>query len=645
MTMKIFDRDYHPDPEISSGQRVLRTDGAQYNHLFSGADVRDTIVMDNGEVEDTLKVIEAVVWKYINDTKAIAEKLKAGRLEDTLRNIWEFLYYNIQYKLDAQGLEELRRPARAWHDRLTGIDCDCFSIFCSSLLCNLGIPHRFRITRYSQPHWQHIYVIVPIADSATYYTVDAVLGQFNYEKPFMQKMDYTMSLNGIKIAVLSGVENHSPSANDTGRIVMNAMQLAAANNTALHAALFGVDLQGLGILDGETYLQGLVRDPALEQGLYRYLLATRQAIAENPVTSFVAGYNHEELLKMLDYAIQYWFTDKREQALGQLMANEALLDQLNGFGNLDGVLSDDELYGDDDILAGEDNDIYLGRVKRTQKQRTQKKQARQPKAKKKAFFKKVGQGLKKTGKGLVRFNPATIAARNGFLLALKLNVGKMSSRLKWAYATPEQARAKGINPAVIERTKKALVKVERLFEKVGGKKDNLRKAILSSRQGRLNGLGALGAVPVAAAVASATPLITAVVSIMRETGLVKKDEAIDISATEGEATEDDGVVFNEPDDAVVTGQIYPDNTDEVTGEDAIDGLGNIATGAVKFAQNNPILGIALGGALAYGVYKLLDSDTDKAARETPSVNRPLSGHIEGVSSRHPLTHTKIFQLA
>lgn len=639
MTMKIFNRDYHPDLEISSGQRILRTDGARYNQLFPKADANDTVVMDNGEVADTLKVIEEVVWKYVTDTKEIAKTLKRDRLEDTLRNVWEFLYYNIQYKLDKQGMEELRRPARAWHDRQSGIDCDCFSIFCSSILCNLGVPHRFRITRYSQPHWQHIYVIVPLAKDEGYYTIDAVLGQFNYEKPFTQKMDYTMSLDGIKIAVLSGVENNSPSANDTGRIVMNAMQLAAANNVALHAAIFGVDLQGLGILDGETYLQGVVKDPVLEQGLYRYLLATRQAVAENPVTSFVAGYNHQELLKMLDYAIQYWFTDKRNAALGQLMANEAMLDRLNGFGSLEGLLGDDELYGDDDILTGDEVDFQLGgRAKRQQRKQQQQKQG-SPKAKKKGFFKKVGQGLKKVGKGLMRFNPATIAARNGFLLALKLNVGKMSSRLKWAYATPEQAKAKGVNPAMIARAKKALEKVEKLFEKIGGKKDNLRKAILSGKKGRLNGLGELGAVPVAAAVAAATPLITAVVKIMRDSGLAKKDEAIDISSTDGAATEDDGVSFDEEETA---GNEAPIPTDdyEGNGEEVMEGLGNIATGAIKFAQNNPMLGIAIGGAIAYGVYKVLDKDgTSDTNKEIASP--ALTGHGSG---RHP-PGGRTFQLA
>ena len=64
-----------------------------------------------------------------------------------------------QYKLDKKGLEQLRRPARTWADRKSGVDCDCMSIFASSILTNLQIPHKFRITKYSQDSWQHVYVI------------------------------------------------------------------------------------------------------------------------------------------------------------------------------------------------------------------------------------------------------------------------------------------------------------------------------------------------------------------------------------------------------------------------------------------------------------------------------------------------------
>lgn len=396
------------------------------------------------------------------------------------------------------------------------------------------------------------------------------------------------------------------------------MQLAAANNVALHAAIFGVDLQGLGILAGEEYLLGAVKDPEIEKGLYRYLVATRQAIAEHPITSYVAGYNHQEILKMLDYAVQYWFTDKRDEALGQLIANEALLDRLDGFGNLDGILSDDDLYGDDDILTGDD-DLQLGKAKN------------KPKKKKKGFFKKIGEGVKKVGKTLVRFNPATIAARNGFLLALKLNVGKMSTRLKWAYATPQQAAAKKVSPNTVAKAKKALEKVEKLFEKIGGKKNNLRKAILSGKKGKLDGLGELGIIPVAAAVAAATPIITAVVKILKDSGLTKKDENVDISSTEGDAVADDGITFDDNDTGSSTSadtELTVTDAGASTGsEESMEGLGNIATGAIKFAQNNPMLGLAIGGAVAFGIYKLLDSDKHEQPKELPPPKQPpaLSG--------------------
>jgi hypothetical protein len=518
-------------------------------------------------------------------------------------------------------------------DRISGIDCDCFSIFCSSILCNLGIPHKFRITKYSKPHWQHIYVIVPKPNG--HWTVDAVLGQFNYEKPFTQKMDYTMSLNGINIAVLSGFDGDEPNNtmpaiiepvnNDFvplgGGIVMNQDQLAAVQNRALHATLFAHDLQGLGLIDGEHQLLGAISNRDLEDGLYKYLLATRQAIAENPATAMVAGYNQQDILKMLDYAIQYWYSDKREQALGQLMLNEQYLNQMNGLGALGNIISDDELYGDDDILFGDEELEGLGRAKAAKAAKPAKptkaakraQKAASPKPKQKGFFKKVGNGLKKVGKGIVRFNPATIAARNGFLLALKTNVGKLSEKLKWAYATPQQAQAKGVTPSTIAKAKNALTKIEKLFTKIGGKPDNLRKAILSAKKGRLNGLDGLGAAPAAAAIAAATPIIVAAINAMKSSGLVAPNESVDITST----GEDEGVSFETNDE-----MIYPEEESEAveisedSGEEYMEGLGNITSGVIQFTQNNPMLGIAIGGTVAYGIYHFMNQGSSKSKGKT-----------------------------
>jgi hypothetical protein len=139
---------YHPET-IVSGKRTIR-DGSRFNPYFPPPDERDRVIIQDGEVTDTVELMEKVVWKYLDDTKRIAPLLKRPSTHETCQAIWEFIHNFIQYKLDQRGLEQLRRPARSWAERATGVDCDCMSIFTSSILTNLKIPHSFRITKYSQ---------------------------------------------------------------------------------------------------------------------------------------------------------------------------------------------------------------------------------------------------------------------------------------------------------------------------------------------------------------------------------------------------------------------------------------------------------------------------------------------------------------
>jgi hypothetical protein len=71
---------------------------------------------------------------------------------------------------------------------------------------------------------------------------------------------------------------------------------------------------------------------------------------------------------------------------------------------------------------------------------------------------------------------------------MKLNLGKMASKLKWAYGTQQQAAAKNVSAGTWQKSKDALVKVERLFaDKLQGSRDALKNAILKGRAGNLSG--------------------------------------------------------------------------------------------------------------------------------------------------------------
>lgn len=107
----------------------------------------------------------------------------------------------------------------------------------------------------------------------------------------------------------------------------------------------------------------------------------------------------------------------------------------------------------------------------------------------KTAAKKVGTVVKKVGDKVgdgIRFlnryvNPATILLRNGFLLAMKVNLMNVAGRLRYAYLTDAQAQVKGINLNELKKVRSVKDRAETVYWQAGGKKENLKKAILSGK--------------------------------------------------------------------------------------------------------------------------------------------------------------------
>lgn len=547
---------------ITSGYRPIKK-GDQYNRYFPQPQEKDRIVIEDGEVDDTVDLMRKVVHKYLADTENIAPVLKGNSINETCQNIWNFLYHHIQYKRDKRGLEQLRRPARSWADRKTGIDCDCFSIFASSILTNLGIRHAFRITKYGEKHYQHVYVVVPNGNQMI--IIDPVLSSFNYEKPYTARKDFfqsihtskeQMSLSGIDIAVLSGHENEIES-------------------------LLGFEFsEDLGNTSEENQLEAM----------YRYLVSTRNTLANNP-TLIASNEDPEAFLKMLDYAIEYWHTDKRDEALEILAQNEMQFNLKSG------------LTGD------EDEDLALGAIRKRffSKVRT--------------FTRKVGTGIKKAvktvAKAVVKVSPVTVAARLGFLAALKLNLKKMASKLKWGYASREQAARHGVSVNDWNRSRAALAKVERLFaDKLQGSRNSLKDAILKGRAGGLNGnlevapeeLSGLGEVT-AATIAAATPIIVAAIKIIKDSGLFAPGEDTNTSnlSAEAQMVQQTAIAPVAPPVNYTTTPMPTQTMQTTTNTSPMipPQAPSEKKGALAFIKDNPMVAVLGAGVLAFGAYTVL----------------------------------------
>jgi hypothetical protein len=207
---------------------------------------------------------------------------------------------------------------------------------------------------------------------------------------------------------------------------------------------------------------------------------------------------------------------------------------------------------------------------------------------------------------------------------MKLNVKKMASKLKWGYATKEEAAKKGVKSADWEKSKKALDKVENLFvDKLQGKKSALKNAILKGKAGGLNGaeedeIDGLGFAP-AAALAAAIPVITSALKIMVDTGVIKKEEADNIQAeVTAKATEADKMA-NDPD--IKEALTESSGGSSEAKESADTSAASTQGGIIGFIKQKPL--VVIGGAALgiWGLTKLLGK------------NKPSSGKGLGATPR------------
>ena len=192
---------------LTTGKRMI-AGGEEFDVFFPDhAQHSDPIILRNGTVENSVEKMAEISTKFQADTKLLSAYLKGKSTYETAKNIWHFIYRYIQYTEDEEGIEQIRRPLRSWLDRKEGVDCDCMGVFASSILKNLGIPHYFRITKYSKPEFQHVYVIIPAEDLRHapdgYYIIDGVIDSFNKEKSFHEHKDFN-PMSGFPIQLLNG---------------------------------------------------------------------------------------------------------------------------------------------------------------------------------------------------------------------------------------------------------------------------------------------------------------------------------------------------------------------------------------------------------------------------------------------------------
>jgi hypothetical protein len=529
---------------VAAGKRNIRS-GSEYERYFDRSEHtgKEVQLKASGDTFDTIVLMKDMVQKNKHQAAKIAQVLKAGTRHETCKNIWNFVYNHFQYKLDSAAAEQLRTPLRSWVDRREGIDCDCMSILISSILANLKIPHALRKTKYSgKDYFQHIYVVVPFQGNtigSDYIIMDAVVDRFNYEVPFSEKHDLMMPIH--QLSGLGGIALGCPQPEPKVSFQGLSGILAQANP---HQGCFCHEFNGLGAVPGVQYTPELVEAEFLLR-MKEHLQNTLTELKRNPETVKVVGKNPVTFRNQLELIINVWDDDElRDQLLDQLEAQENQEGQMNGFASLNGFFSRIKKGVKKVSTAVRGTAKKVTKAVKKTAVKVAKTTVKATKAVKKGAVNaskwtakttvKAGQGIKKgvvnaskwtaktskkgakvvakaavsTAKAVVKYNPLSLAIRNGLLLALKINLFKMSERLGYALWTEGEARMKGLNIDQWKKVKATYDKALKVHLKLQGDKASFDKNLKAGwdhgtkKRGLLRGLGEVATATAGTAAAS-----------------------------------------------------------------------------------------------------------------------------------------------
>ncbi len=480
---------------------------------------------ENASVDDTLKNMKRIAYRDSWQVKELAHDIHGYNTKDTCQNIWNFVR-TIPYKEDTEGIEELRTPASTITNNRG--DCDDYTILISAILLNLHIPHIYKCTAYEEAgKFQHVY---PVAHDpqGNEYVIDCVpeIPAFNYEaKPIIDLKKVNVmelqELSGLGAAIDPSVEY----AGDLQAEMAENFPLTGIDDDFEDEILENNFLTGFGevatedkaviVLSGKADVAKL-----LERGLLAEVNKARQSLQQEQKQPSALSrlIDVPKELSLLNAIFNAWENeDERQETL-----NNAIKTGSSYAGFYKSILHSIEQIENENLQGIDDsNPVYLGKVDMMDYllEDTDLEGLGKRKGRLRNFFKKIGQGIKKGLKAVVKFNPATIALRAATLLVLKTNFGHFAEKLIYGYLTQEQAAAQGLDMAEWQKLVDAKDKAEKYFTKIGGKEENIKSAIIKGKAAKKTGvqIGGLGE-PVmattASAIAAATPFIVIVKKLL-----------------------------------------------------------------------------------------------------------------------------------
>lgn len=378
--------------------------------------------------EDTIPLIIASIEESISDVRPLAMELYKGNIEADTQSIFNWMAKHIRYQEDTEGDEEIRMAKRTISDGYG--DCDCLTVLACALAGAMGYDWDAAIVRTgANTSWNHIFAVINNKGKRRPHPMDSRVEGYVIDPcpPLTRPDQIALDIKEIfymRLLSLRGDDSYLCGYGGTHKVTPQTRTLMdhQAKILADHSKATS---QAEKNMHGREFrkVHTLIKANNLpEQGIWIHLMPYVKSVTNGGAFEF-----HDD---------------------APLQAIHDYLDEV-----------------DNDGLNG------LGAAAAKLKNKAAAKPA-VPKTKeeKKALIESI---IPKVAK----IFPVTVAARNGLYVALKENLFRLGSKLNYAYLTPAEEKALGLDPAELAKIKAVVPKLEKLIEEVGGKVEVFRKAV------------------------------------------------------------------------------------------------------------------------------------------------------------------------
>jgi hypothetical protein len=190
---------------------------------------KQNVILENQDVSDIITGILNTHTKYAKQYDKIYKYFIGEDLEQTGRNIFNFLKQNVTYFVESNEFQFLKSPASIVS---TKGDCKSYALFACGILDafrrnehpDLEVKYRFASYDPYNKTPEHVFCVVK--EYGKEYWIDPVLDRFNQRKdPYFYK---DKKLNTMALVGLSGIENANDQIGsiDWGGLFETALQSA-----------------------------------------------------------------------------------------------------------------------------------------------------------------------------------------------------------------------------------------------------------------------------------------------------------------------------------------------------------------------------------------------------------------------------------